>query len=101
MSRPNQWAYYSSMEEVEGLLEALNPRGHRESGLREALLQERDRLQLLLDGNAGAVLGCQGTANHGLAVVALLLPGANVLHANVLHANVLHADALHPNVAPC
>ena len=48
------------MEEVEGLLEALNPRGHRESGLREALLQERDRLQLLLDGNATAMLVCQG-----------------------------------------
>lgn len=36
------------MEEVDHLIEALNPRGHREGGLKEALLQERDRLQLLM-----------------------------------------------------
>ncbi|XP_059907334.1 bromodomain adjacent to zinc finger domain protein 1A isoform X2 [Gadus macrocephalus] len=61
VTRPNQWAYYSSMEEVEVLLEALNPRGQREGGLRDALLQERDRLQVLLDGNAAAaVLARQG-----------------------------------------
>ena len=46
------------------LLEALNPRGQREGGLRDALLQERDRLQVLLDGNAAAVLARQGTAHH-------------------------------------
>ena len=66
------------MEEVEGLLEALNPRGHRESGLREALLQERDRLQLLLDGNATAMLVCQG---NGQSQPSLLPPppGATML----------------------
>lgn len=48
VQRHNQWSFYSSMEEVDQLIEALNPRGHREGGLKEALLQERDRLQLLL-----------------------------------------------------
>lgn len=33
------------MEEVEQLLEALNHRGLRESSLKEALQQERERLQ--------------------------------------------------------
>lgn len=48
VKRPNQWFFYSSVEDVDQLIEALNPRGHRESGLKEALLQERDRLQQLL-----------------------------------------------------
>lgn len=48
VNRPNQWSFYSSVEEVDQLIEALNPRGHRESALKEALLQERERLQLLL-----------------------------------------------------
>ncbi|XP_028251330.1 bromodomain adjacent to zinc finger domain protein 1A isoform X2 [Parambassis ranga] len=48
VNRPNQWSFFSSMEEVDQLIEALNPRGHRESGLKEILLQERDRLQQLL-----------------------------------------------------
>ncbi|XP_013855509.1 bromodomain adjacent to zinc finger domain protein 1A [Austrofundulus limnaeus] len=46
--RPNQWSFYSSMEEVDQLIEALNPRGLRESSLREALLQDRDKLQQML-----------------------------------------------------
>ncbi|XP_069391303.1 bromodomain adjacent to zinc finger domain protein 1A isoform X2 [Paralichthys olivaceus] len=48
INRPIQWSFYSSVEEVDQLIEALNPRGHRESGLKEALLQERERLQQLL-----------------------------------------------------
>ncbi|XP_029972388.1 bromodomain adjacent to zinc finger domain protein 1A isoform X2 [Salarias fasciatus] len=48
VNRPNQWSFYSSVEEVDQLIEALNPRGHRESALKEALLQERERLQQLL-----------------------------------------------------
>lgn len=36
------------MEEVDQLIEALNPRGHRESSLKEALLQERERLHHVL-----------------------------------------------------
>nr|XP_057946154.1 LOW QUALITY PROTEIN: bromodomain adjacent to zinc finger domain protein 1A-like [Doryrhamphus excisus] len=48
VSRPSQWFFYSSVEELDQLIDALNPRGHRESGLKEALLQERERLQELL-----------------------------------------------------
>ncbi|XP_030574550.1 bromodomain adjacent to zinc finger domain protein 1A isoform X2 [Archocentrus centrarchus] len=48
VNRPNQWSFYSSLVEVDQLIEALNPRGHRESSLKEALLQERERLQHLL-----------------------------------------------------
>ncbi|XP_051503107.1 bromodomain adjacent to zinc finger domain protein 1A-like isoform X2 [Myxocyprinus asiaticus] len=52
VNRPNQWSFYSTPEEVEQLIEALNPRGHRESALKEALLQEKDRIIQLLDGSA-------------------------------------------------
>ncbi|KAM6968591.1 bromodomain adjacent to zinc finger domain protein 1A [Tautogolabrus adspersus] len=48
LKRPNQWSFYSSVDEVDQLIDALNPRGHRESGLKEALLQERERLTQLL-----------------------------------------------------
>uniref|UniRef100_A0A3P9CKT5 Bromodomain adjacent to zinc finger domain protein 1A n=1 Tax=Maylandia zebra TaxID=106582 RepID=A0A3P9CKT5_9CICH len=48
INQSNQWSFYSSLEEVDHLIEALNPRGHRESSLKEALLQERQRLQHLL-----------------------------------------------------
>ncbi|XP_068456585.1 bromodomain adjacent to zinc finger domain protein 1A [Clinocottus analis] len=48
VKRLNQWSFYASVEELDQLIEALNPRGHRESGLKEALLQERERLTLLL-----------------------------------------------------
>ncbi|CAI5697287.1 unnamed protein product [Oreochromis niloticus] len=48
INQSNQWSFYSSLEEVDQLIEALNPRGHRESSLKEALLQERERLQHLL-----------------------------------------------------
>uniref|UniRef100_A0A669DJJ7 Bromodomain adjacent to zinc finger domain protein 1A n=1 Tax=Oreochromis niloticus TaxID=8128 RepID=A0A669DJJ7_ORENI len=52
INQSNQWSFYSSLEEVDQLIEALNPRGHRESSLKEALLQERERLQhLLKNGN--------------------------------------------------
>ncbi|XP_074548137.1 bromodomain adjacent to zinc finger domain protein 1A [Halichoeres trimaculatus] len=48
VKRPNQWSFYSTVEEVDQLIEALNPRGHRESSLKEVLLQERERLTHLL-----------------------------------------------------
>ncbi|XP_070697907.1 bromodomain adjacent to zinc finger domain protein 1A [Pempheris klunzingeri] len=48
VKRPNRWSFYSSAEDVDQLIDALNPRGHRESGLKEALLQERERLLQLL-----------------------------------------------------
>uniref|UniRef100_A0A8C5HVH0 Bromodomain adjacent to zinc finger domain protein 1A n=1 Tax=Gouania willdenowi TaxID=441366 RepID=A0A8C5HVH0_GOUWI len=48
INRPNQWAFYSSLEEVDQLIDALNPRGLRESSLRDALIQERERLHTTL-----------------------------------------------------
>uniref|UniRef100_A0A674F7G4 Bromodomain adjacent to zinc finger domain protein 1A n=1 Tax=Salmo trutta TaxID=8032 RepID=A0A674F7G4_SALTR len=54
VNRPNQWAFYSSPQEVEMLIEALNPRGHRESSLKEALVQEKERIAQLLDTAAAA-----------------------------------------------
>ncbi len=38
------WSYYSSEEELDRLIETLNPRGFRESELRERLLGEKDKL---------------------------------------------------------
>lgn len=43
-----QWWFFSSKAQLEQLLEALNPRGNRESGLKEALLQELDRITAAL-----------------------------------------------------
>uniref|UniRef100_A0AAZ3NXB9 Bromodomain adjacent to zinc finger domain protein 1A n=1 Tax=Oncorhynchus tshawytscha TaxID=74940 RepID=A0AAZ3NXB9_ONCTS len=54
VNRPNRWAFYSSPQEVEMLLEALNPRGHRESSLKEALVQEKERIAQLLGTAAAA-----------------------------------------------
>ncbi|XP_052001544.1 LOW QUALITY PROTEIN: bromodomain adjacent to zinc finger domain protein 1A-like [Xyrauchen texanus] len=51
VKRTNQWSFYSTREEVEQLIEALNQRGNRESALKEALLQEKDRIIQLLDGS--------------------------------------------------
>ncbi|XP_054827062.1 bromodomain adjacent to zinc finger domain protein 1A [Eublepharis macularius] len=42
--KPNRWCFYSSQEQLEQLLAALNSRGHRESTLREILLQEKNRI---------------------------------------------------------
>ncbi|XP_040529982.1 bromodomain adjacent to zinc finger domain protein 1A isoform X2 [Gallus gallus] len=42
--KPNRWCFYSSREQLDQLLEALNSRGHRESALKETLLQEKDRI---------------------------------------------------------
>ena len=49
VNRPNQWSFYSSVQQVEELMEALNPRGRRESSLKEALQQEKERITQLLD----------------------------------------------------
>ncbi|KAK6307462.1 hypothetical protein J4Q44_G00226100 [Coregonus suidteri] len=54
VNRPNQWTFYSSLQEVEALIEALNPRGHRESSLKEALVQEKERIAQLLGTAAAA-----------------------------------------------
>ncbi|XP_054442563.1 bromodomain adjacent to zinc finger domain protein 1A [Pteronotus mesoamericanus] len=42
--KPNRWCFYSSCEQLEQLIEALNSRGHRESALKESLLQEKSRI---------------------------------------------------------
>ncbi|RXN19266.1 bromodomain adjacent to zinc finger domain 1A isoform X1 [Labeo rohita] len=52
VNRPNQWFFYSTPEEVEQLIEALNTRGHRESSLKETLLQEKERIVQLMDSKA-------------------------------------------------
>uniref|UniRef100_A0A4W5RCH2 Bromodomain adjacent to zinc finger domain protein 1A n=1 Tax=Hucho hucho TaxID=62062 RepID=A0A4W5RCH2_9TELE len=63
MNRPNNWAFYSSPQEVEALIEALNPRGHRESTLKEVLVQEKQRIaQLLAKSKAASAPLPEGTA---------------------------------------
>lgn len=52
VNRPNRWAFYSTAAELEQLIEALNPRGHRESTLKETLLQEKERISQLLNSTA-------------------------------------------------
>lgn len=52
VNRPNQWYFYSTTEEVEQLIEALNPRGLRESSLKETLTLERGRIFQLMESNA-------------------------------------------------
>ncbi|XP_060031403.1 bromodomain adjacent to zinc finger domain protein 1A isoform X2 [Erinaceus europaeus] len=42
--KPNRWGFYSSCEQLDQLIEALNSRGHRESALKETLLQEKSRI---------------------------------------------------------
>lgn len=44
VSRPNHWAFYSTPAELNNLIESLNPRGHRESALKENLQQEKTRI---------------------------------------------------------
>lgn len=40
-----KWAFYSSADEIDNLIESLNSRGLRESVLRTALVQQKDRLK--------------------------------------------------------
>ncbi|XP_010192277.1 PREDICTED: bromodomain adjacent to zinc finger domain protein 1A, partial [Mesitornis unicolor] len=42
--KPNRWCFYNSREQLDQLLEALNSRGHRESALKETILQEKSRI---------------------------------------------------------
>ncbi|NWU94746.1 BAZ1A protein, partial [Upupa epops] len=48
--KPNRWCFYNSREQLDQLLEALNSRGHRESALKETLLQEKNRIYERLTG---------------------------------------------------
>uniref|UniRef100_A0AAR2LS97 Bromodomain adjacent to zinc finger domain protein 1A n=1 Tax=Pygocentrus nattereri TaxID=42514 RepID=A0AAR2LS97_PYGNA len=52
VNRPNRWAFYSTPAELEQLIESLNPRGHRESTLKEALMQEKERIVQMLSSSA-------------------------------------------------
>ena len=42
--KPNRWCFYSSCEQLDQLIGALNSRGYRESALKETLLQEKSRI---------------------------------------------------------
>ncbi|KAM5129614.1 bromodomain adjacent to zinc finger domain protein 1A [Mantella aurantiaca] len=44
VNKPNRWCYYSSMEELEQLINCLNTRGYRESTLKDTLVQEKSRI---------------------------------------------------------
>ncbi|XP_034273902.1 bromodomain adjacent to zinc finger domain protein 1A isoform X2 [Pantherophis guttatus] len=44
IQKPNRWCFYSSQEQFDQLLEALNSRGYRESALKDVLLQEKSRI---------------------------------------------------------
>lgn len=44
VNKPNRWCYYSSVEQLEQLIENLNTRGHRESTLKDTLVQEKPRI---------------------------------------------------------
>uniref|UniRef100_A0A4W3GNH2 Bromodomain adjacent to zinc finger domain protein 1A n=1 Tax=Callorhinchus milii TaxID=7868 RepID=A0A4W3GNH2_CALMI len=44
VNKPNRWCVYSSPEQLDQLIEALNSRGKRESCLKESLHQEKTRL---------------------------------------------------------
>uniref|UniRef100_A0A670IS08 Bromodomain adjacent to zinc finger domain protein 1A n=1 Tax=Podarcis muralis TaxID=64176 RepID=A0A670IS08_PODMU len=50
--KPNRWCFYSSQEQLNQLLAALNSRGYRESALKEILLQEKNRISKQLDSFA-------------------------------------------------
>lgn len=63
VNRPNQWAFYSTSAELEQLIEALNPRGLRESALKETLVQEKERISQLLSSTAAERYHHSGTFN--------------------------------------
>lgn len=44
-----KWSYFASREDIDGLLEALNPRGFRERLLKDAVQQEYKQLTLSVD----------------------------------------------------
>ncbi|XP_076834125.1 bromodomain adjacent to zinc finger domain protein 1A isoform X2 [Brachyhypopomus gauderio] len=52
VKRPNRWAFFSTPAELDQLMEALNPRGRRESVLKDALQQDKRRVTQLLSGCA-------------------------------------------------
>uniref|UniRef100_A0AAY4A4M7 Bromodomain adjacent to zinc finger domain protein 1A n=1 Tax=Denticeps clupeoides TaxID=299321 RepID=A0AAY4A4M7_9TELE len=63
---PNRWAFYDTMQAVDELVSALNLRGHRESSLKDALVQEKERISQLLDGSAMQRYHYTGNSKVGL-----------------------------------
>lgn len=54
-----RWAFYGSPEEIDCLIDSLNPRGLRESLLRSALIEQKDRLKDCVSRCSSQLL-CQG-----------------------------------------
>ncbi|KAM8921713.1 bromodomain adjacent to zinc finger domain protein 1A isoform 5-T5 [Pelodytes ibericus] len=44
VTKPNRWWYYSSLEQLDKLIESLNSRGLRESSLKDTLVQEKNKI---------------------------------------------------------
>ncbi|XP_044127439.1 bromodomain adjacent to zinc finger domain protein 1A isoform X2 [Bufo gargarizans] len=44
VDKPNRWSYYSTVEQLDELIECLNTRGYRESTLKDTLVQEKMRI---------------------------------------------------------
>lgn len=44
VDKPNRWSYYSTVDQLDELIECLNTRGYRESALKEMLVQEKTRI---------------------------------------------------------
>lgn len=61
VNRPNRWAFYCTTAELQQLIEALNSRGHRESSLKETLVQEKERINQLLSSTAAERYHHSGT----------------------------------------
>ncbi|KAM4013616.1 bromodomain adjacent to zinc finger domain protein 1A isoform 1-T2 [Anomaloglossus baeobatrachus] len=44
VDKPNRWSYYSSVDQLDELIESLNTRGYRERNLKDMLVQEKPRI---------------------------------------------------------
>ncbi|XP_077118877.1 bromodomain adjacent to zinc finger domain protein 1A [Ranitomeya variabilis] len=44
VGKPNCWSYYSTVDQLDELIESLNTRGYRESNLKDMLVQEKTRI---------------------------------------------------------
>ncbi|XP_075469998.1 bromodomain adjacent to zinc finger domain protein 1A isoform X2 [Ascaphus truei] len=62
VKKPSRWCYYSSPEQLNELIEALNTRGHRESSLKEALVQEKGKICLKLSNHSANRFHISGNA---------------------------------------
>ncbi|KAM3917997.1 bromodomain adjacent to zinc finger domain protein 1A [Leptodactylus fuscus] len=44
VDKPNRWSYFSTVEQLDELIQCLNTRGYRESTLKDMLIQEKTRI---------------------------------------------------------